>query len=199
MTQKRLEMLTKPWFSEWKKLLNSQLAIRSIIEFDLGSSTFETELTFTENGIYDISGPGVYRAKFVRTLGDKSNIRLPATVIGEFHQPLETFLNDLYEREFATKSSRIADLCLEPVPHVATVIQLHANEKFLLPPSHPLLLLHYGMIYEGIVTRRKHPFDEGIPNVMARAAIWDILKRRFGAFLWQQETISAANTLGQIP
>lgn len=189
-------MLTEPWFSAWRKLLTNRVAIRSSLEFKLGSSRFDTKLFFMDSS--DASSR-IYRMRFKRTLGD--DLKWSVTRLGEFNQPLETFLKDQHDLYFADMSSRIADLSLEPVSHVAVVTQLYASDKFLLPPSHPLLMLHYGMVYEGLLAREKHPlvFYEDVVDVQTYTTVLGILRRRFGAFLWQQEAISAENTLGQIP
>ena len=195
MTNKRLDTLTAPWFSAWRELLTNQVAIRSSLDFKHGSSILNTELIFMENGVAD---PGICRMRCKRILGD--GVELPATKIETPLLSLETFLTDLREEWFTSKdTSRIADLCLEPQRHVATVVQLYATDRLLLPPSHPLLMLHYGMVYEGIATRHKDRSMYDLPGGALHVSLYGILKRRFGAFLYQQEITSVKNTLGQIP
>ena len=145
-------MLTAPWFSAWEKLLTNEVAIRSSITCERVSTSFDTELLLIGKGKPDVTS-GIYSIRCKRTLG--LSIDLPITKIEGFRLSFETFLRIQHDRWLINRSGRLAEIYLEPLPHVATVIQFGATDQFFLPSSHPLLMLHYGMVYEGIVARRK--------------------------------------------
>lgn len=182
-------MLTAPWFSAWEKLLTNEVAIRSSITCERVSTSFDTELLLIGKGKPDVTS-GIYSIRCKRTLG--LSIDLPITKIEGFRLSFETFLRIQHDRWLINRSGRLAEIYLEPLPHVATVIQFGATDQFFLPSSHPLLMLHYGMVYEGIVAREKNHSDYGY------GFIWEILEHRFGAFLYQQQTLSAKATLGEL-
>jgi len=141
----------------------------------------------------------VYRVRGGRVLGDNFNLERPVTKLEGFSLPLETFLMNLYDQEFCSKRRELAGLFLEPQPHVATFMRVYSTDVVLLPPSHPLLLLNYGMIYEAIATNEKNPSDKNSSLDMCIVSVfWGILKRRFGAFLYQQEKISIETTIGEL-
>lgn len=178
---KRLEVLTGPWFGAWDELLNSQVVVRSSITFNQGTSVFHTELLLVGED------NEICRVICSRSLG--SNIYPPVTKLETPNVLLEVFLTTLVDQwNFTKKTSRLAELCLEPVPHVAIISQYYATNEHLLPSSHPLLMIYYGMVCDGIATQQKHSVR----------TIWPVLLRRFKAFLYQQEATLVKNTIGQL-
>ncbi len=59
--------------------------------------------------------------------------------------------------------------------------------------------MHYGMLKELILTRKRNRTqDDGKLNCEATVRAWEILSRRFDAFLFQQEVAVAENVLGKL-
>jgi len=110
---------------------------------------------------------------------------------------LENYLSIWHYQWASSKHKRIGDLCLEPTSHVATATQCYGTDTFLLSPSHPLLLIYYGMIFEAIVIKKRECSREVVKDY-AHAALWGTLKHRFGAFLYQQEMQLVKVTLGEV-
>jgi len=167
--------------------LSTSVAIRSFLDFELDSSIFETELVFRENPAGQL-----YRVNFERSLGRKPRGKVHIeTYNGPFLAFLEDWRDYLYVRR---KNEAIMHKFIEPLPHVALVRLCYANDQLFLPPTHPLLLLNYGMIYEGIATERwtyrSDEFDAG--NLLSTLAF------RFRAFLYQQEILALKATIGDV-
>lgn len=142
-------------------------------------------------------GTRVYRLDCKRGLG--MDLRLPETELRFFDKPLESFLEDMSDRESHRHTPRIAEQFLAPRPHAAMALQVYATDALLLPPAHPLLMTQYGMAYELIAARGKdRSKDDGMPSEIARA-VWETLRHRFGAFLFQQQQFIVRHTLGVLP
>lgn len=191
MKSKKLKEGSPGWISAWETLLTKGVVIRSYVEFKHESSTFETQLIFKKNA-EDLE---IHRVECRRTLGNP--IALPTTKLMSSKAPLGDYLGDLFSPWPSSiyKSWKY----LEPTSHIALINRFCATDRLLLLPSHPLLMLYYGMVYELIVTRKRNRTeDDGKLSYNLTVELWEILKHRFGAFLLQQKVIAVENTLGQI-
>ncbi len=113
---KRLREGSPEWATAWSTLISNGIAIRSSLRFNSESSAFNAELIFSDEE--DV----IYRLKCERMLG--TSIRLPVTKLERLDSSLETFLLDMRYAwpTDADKNRHIVNRCLDPVPHVATVI-----------------------------------------------------------------------------
>jgi len=190
---KEIKALTAQWFQAWETLLTHGIAIRSSLEFLESYSCFEAEVIFID----DYSLPqhrGVCRMYFKRYLGEI--IGLHITKIHAFNQPPETFLEEFAEREHDTKGVALGTRSVQPVAHLGILTRLGSKDLLILPSSHPLLLLHYGMMYEEILIGKRSSGNSRMEQDYA--AVCSTLKRRFGAFLHQQESALMKSLIGEI-
>lgn len=161
------------------------MAIRSSLELDAYKSHFETEIIFVTD---EAGNPGrIFKLEFKRSLGLSSE--MPVTRFQELDVSVTGLLADMRNR-IMVRNRNVADLFLEPKPHIA-IVRSRANNDILLSPPHPLLMPYYGMVYELILMQKKH--TEGMEK-----ALWKVLKRRFGAFLYQQEEEVIERTFGEL-
>lgn len=185
----RLEVKMSPEKEEvikWAGMLNQRLAIRSVLELGVHKSHFKTEITCATDEAGDSSGR-IFRLELERFLGSSSE--MPVTRLRELDESIVGLLTNMWDR-IPIRNRKIADLFLEPRPHVA-VVRSRLIDDFVLSPSHPLLTPYYGMVYELISTQKKTcKRDLSIP--------WGILRHRFGAFLYQQEEEVIDRTFGEL-
>lgn len=172
----------------WAGMLSQRLAIRSVLELDERKSHFETEITFVTDEAGNPDG-GIFRLEIKRYLG--LSIERPVTRLQELDVSVPGFLAGMRDR-IPIRNRKIAELLLEPRPHVA-IVRSRANGEIVLPPSHPLLMPYYGMVNEALTTQ--HHENQARSR---EKSLYGVLKRRFGAFLYQQEETAIENTLGEL-
>lgn len=184
------------WHSVWEQLLKTSVVIRSFVRPGKGHTYFSTELFFIPNPM-EISAPGVCRVSCKRGMGNTLGLR--ATELRLLGKSFEEVLADLNDEFDRNEKSAIGAWLLEPRAHAALLVQYRAKDQLSLQPFHPLLLLHYGMVYELIATRKRNRTeDDGkIFSSHTTQALWATLEQRFGKFLFQQQEIVARHTLGE--
>lgn len=194
MKQSKSELLSEQWFDEWRILLSGGLAVRSFVDLEhpWKMSTFDAELICMVQN----SNPRVFQARFTRTLGTGLGDRYSRFTLLDL--PFEKFLTDWCDRLARTTSVAYSEKILAPVPHIAQVSRLYARDTLCLPPSHPLLLLYYGMVYDEMRAERLIDSADNQTRNRAERDFLKILGYRFDAFLFQQQRICSESTIGQI-
>ena len=183
MKRKNLSPWTLDWFTVWKNLLETEVVIRAEVEFRVQCVDFSVILMYMEKDA------GVYQINCNRSLG--ASIDVPKTTLTHYDVSPEAYLENMYN--YWTHSPRRfpAENWIKPVSHAAIVQPFLSSHVHSLPPSHPLLLSYYGMVWERLREERRKT-SETVDRRMA----WETFERRFKTFLTQQEFLALENTVG---
>jgi hypothetical protein len=180
MANRKPAPFTGPWLDEWERLLGDGMAVRSTIVIGHDWTQCTTRMSMIED---PREGKWVRQIVLERALGNRL-----VTLTEPSYERLE-LLGIFLEDELNRYRHEHGVHAIAPIAHVAFLEQEHVTEKRLLPATHPILLAFYGMFYEQICQmERKY----------GNAMMLSMFKRRYAAFLYQQERAAAQQLLGEV-